>query len=121
MSCALKVVPNVVNGSLLEYFCDGNGEAYSADAKFGCEKGDHHENWHHNQIASPAIESKTLSASCQAYAIDATVRVFSSDETTVEVIARITPPGGEATRHVVCTVVGKNGIVEFPRLLVLMA
>jgi hypothetical protein len=120
MSCRLKVIPGVADGSRLEYFCSGNSEAFDVVAQLRCENGDHDETWPHEDIVLPHKKVKILSSACRSYAIDATVAILSSDATTVTVMVRIIPPGQPPTSHNVCVVAGKNGTVEFPRALILM-
>ena len=121
MPCDLAEIFNVADGSHLEFFCSGDSENFGASAVYHPETSSDIEIWEPSEIILPAIKKKKLSSAELSYAITATVEIFSSDKTTVEVVARIRKPGAEPKDYLVCKVSGTNGTIEYPRLLILMA
>ena len=121
MPCDLAEIFNVPDGSRLEFFCSGDSDSFGASAVYSPETSNDIEVWEPSEIILPAIKKKKLSADNLSYAITATVEIFSSDKTTVEVIARIRKPGAEPKEYPVCKVSGTNGTIEYPRLLIMMA
>jgi len=117
----LKVIPNVADGSRLDFFCLGDSDRFAASAVYHPKPSPDVEVWKPEEIIDPAFKRKILSTADVSYAISTEIHFYGSDKTTVRIIARIKPIGEEAEEFIVRTVSGTDGTVEFSRLLIRMA